>query len=220
MGRLLGLLALLNVLILVVGGSLEMVRAKPATLLDYNADKVRLLGRVELPEAPPARGDDPVEPLATPVQSVSRCLSWPELDGELLGEIESRMKSAGIAATEYDLILGKRLGWWAYLPPFVDADAMRAAIEVARLKGVKDLAPVRGGDLRNAVSLGAFPSLGKARAHEMKLRSLGLEGIRTGPRPNSGNATLVIAAGVAETRLGGLGEGWGQGRAPLACAGN
>ncbi|MDP2431886.1 MAG: SPOR domain-containing protein [Pseudomonadota bacterium] len=220
MGRLLGLLALLNVLVLVAGGGLEAMRAKPGTLLDFNADKVRLLGRVELPETPPARVAEPVEPLAMPQSSVSRCLSWPELDGGLLEEIESRMKGAGIAVTDYELRLGKRLGWWVYLPPFADAEAMRAAIEDASRKGVKDIAPVRGGDLRNAVSLGAFPSLEKARVQEKKLRSLGLEGMRAGPRPTSGHATLVIAAAVAETGLAGLDEGWGKGRAPLACAGN
>ncbi|MDP2832598.1 MAG: SPOR domain-containing protein [Pseudomonadota bacterium] len=220
MGRLMGLLALLNVVVLVAGLSMEQVRAKPATLLDFNADKVRLLGRVELPEAPSASLADPVEPAAPPRKPVSRCLSWPELDRELLGEIESRMESAGIAVSDYDMSLGKRLGWWVYLPPFVDAEAMRAAIEAASRKGVKDIAPVRGGELRNAVSLGAFPSLGKARAQEKKLRSLGLEGMQIGPRPNSGHATLVIAAAVAETRLAGLDEGWGKGRAPLACAGD
>ncbi len=220
MARLLGLLALLNVLILVAGGGLEWVRAKPAPLLDYNADKLRLLGRVELPEAPPARMADPVEPAAPPLKQVSRCFSWPELDGDLLGEIESRMESAGIAVSDYDMSLGKRLGWWVYLPPFADAEAMRAAIEAASRKGVKDIAPVRGGDLRNAVSLGAFPNLGKARAQEKKLRSLGLEGMQAGPRPNSGHATLVIAAAVAETRLVGLDEGWGKGQAPVACAGD
>lgn len=226
MGRLLGLLALLNVMILVAGGGLEAMRAKPAALLDFNADKVRLLGLVERAEAPPTKLADTVdmagtvEPVAATLKALPRCLSWPELDGALLGEIESRMKNAGIAVTDYDLSLAKRLGWWTYLPPFADAEAMRVAIEAARLKGVKDIAPVRGGELRNAVSLGAFPSLDKARVQENKLRSLGLEGMRTGPRLNSGKVTLVIAAAVAETRLAGLAEGWGKDHAPEACVGN
>jgi len=222
MGRLLGLLALLNVLMLAAGGSLEAVRAKPATLPGFNADKVRLLGRAERTEAPPAKAVEPVESVneATRQEQAPRCLSWLELDAVLLSEIDSRMKSAGIAATDYDMSLSKRLGWWVYLPPFADAEAMRDAIEAARRKGIKDIAQVRGGDLVNAVSLGAFPSLAKARAQEKRLRTLGLEGMRIGPRPNSGTATLTIADKVAAANLAALSEGWGKGRAPVACEGN
>jgi len=228
MGRLIGLLALLNVVVLVAGLSMEQVRGKPGVLVDFNADKVRLLGPVERAEAAPAKAVEEVTPdadgeapqaLATASPTL-RCLAWPALDEGLLGEIEARLQGAGIAAARYDIHLDKRLGWWVYLPPLADAEAIQAAIEAVRQKGVNDFAPVRGGEMKNAVSLGAFPTQAKAQAQLERLRKLGVQGLRMGPRPKSGNARLSIAGTVPEAQLVGLSEGWGKGRAPLACAGD
>jgi len=233
MGRLIGLLALLNVAVLAVGLSMELVRGHPAALVDFNADKVRLLGRAERPEAAPAKPAEAtvaasgaaaaaqaVDSAAESTTPRSRCLAWPGLDEGLLGEIEARLQSAGIAASRYDITLQKRLGWWVYLPPFANAEAMQAAIDAARQKGVKDIAPVRSGEMAHAISLGAFPTLAQARIQMEKLRALGVQGLRMGPRQNSGSARLAIADNVPGAKLAGLGEGWGKGRAPVACAGN
>lgn len=251
MGRLIGLLLLLNGVMLAVGLSMEYFRAQPDALVSFNADKVRLLGRAERPvaakddavEAEEAPADVPAEPvkpaepttppapavLATsvptmvpttaPTTTATRCLAWPALDAGLLNDIETRLRGAGIAESRYDIQLRKRLAWWVYLPPFADADATQVAIEDAREKGVKDISPVRGGVMANAVSLGAFPTLAKARAQLDKLRALGVQGMRVGPRPDSGAARLVIAEGVPEARLAELGKDWGK-RAPAACAEN
>jgi hypothetical protein len=237
MGRLIGLLALLNGVMLVAGLSMEHFRGQPAALVSFNADKVRLLGRVERPAAAkddpvaaeevpadvpaePVKPAEPTTPLA-PTPVATRCLAWPALDAGLLSEIETRLRSAGIADSRYDIQLRKRLAWWVYLPPFADAEATQVAIEVARQKGVKDIAPVRGGEMANAVSLGAFPTLAKARAQLEKLRALGVQGMHAGPRPDSGAVRLVIAEDVPEARLAELGKGkdWGK-RAPAACEGN
>jgi hypothetical protein len=229
---LIGLLALLNAVVLAAGLSLEHVRGQPAALVDFNADKVRLLGRVEGAPAVPAKvaeampateGQAPAgqaKESAPAALLKPRCLAWSGLDEGLLGEIETRLQGAGIAASRYDIHLQTRLGWWVYLPPFADAAATQAAIDAARQKGIEDISPVRGGRMENAVSLGVFPTLAKARAQMGKLRALGLQGLRMGPRPNSGNARLTIADDVPEAKLAGLGEGWGKERAPLACAGN
>ncbi len=230
MGRLIGLLALLNGVVLVAGLSMEQVRGKPGVLVDFNADKVRLLGPVERSEAAPAKAAEAVTPdadgevpqapaTASPMPTL-RCLAWPALDEGLLGEIEARLQAAGIAAARYDIHLDKRLGWWVYLPPLADAEAIQAAIEAVRQKGVNDFALVRGGEIKNAVSLGAFPTQAKAQAQLERLRKLGVQGLRMGPRPKSGSARLSIAGTVPEAQLVGLSEGWGKGRAPLACAGD
>jgi hypothetical protein len=237
MGRLIGLLALLNVVVLAVGLSMEQVRGHPAVLVDFNADKVRLLGRAERPQAAPAAATAATaatdsEDAAAKVPEATaeanagsptprpRCLSWSGLDESLLAEIEARLKSAGIAASRYDIRLQKRLGWWVYLPPFANAEAMQAAIDAARKKGVTDIAPLRSGEMMNALSLGAFPTLSAARAHSEKLRALGVHGLRMGPRPNSGSARLTIADKVPEAKLAGLSEGWDKERAPLLCTAN
>lgn len=227
MGRLIGLLLLLNGVILVAGLSMEHVRAQPARLVDFNADKVRLLERVERPVVVPADTSDtavvasvtPPEPTMRVATGASRCLSWPGLDVGLMGEIETRLRAVGIDDTHYELKLEKRLGWWVYLPPFADAGAAQAAIEVAREKGVKDIVAVRGGAMAHAVSLGAFPTLAKARAQLQALRALGVQGAVAGPRPNSGAARLILADTVPGAGLVGLGKDWGR-HAPLACKGN
>ncbi|MBU1664226.1 MAG: SPOR domain-containing protein [Gammaproteobacteria bacterium] len=230
MGRLIGLLALLNGLVLIAGLSMEQVRGKPGVLIDFNADKVRLLGLAERQVTTPAVAVDTVTPeeevtapiaLATAVAVPNpRCLTWPGLDDGLLSEIEARLQGAGIVAARYDIHLDKRLGWWVYLPPFAEAEAMQAAIDEVRQKGVNDFAPVRGGEMKNAVSLGAFPTQAKAQAQFERLRKLGVQGLRMGPRPKSGSARLSIAGTVPEAQLVGLGEGWSKRRAPVACAGN
>ena len=230
MGRLIGLLALLNVVVLAAGLSMEQVRGHPAAVqMDFNADKVRLLGRAERPETAPGGatvataavdGEGPAAPAAESATPRPRCLAWSGLDESLLGEIQARLQSAGIATSRYDIRLQSRLGWWVYLPPFANDEAMQAAIDAARRKGVKDIAPVRSGEMENAVSLGAFPTLAAARERWEKLRAMGVQGLRMGPRPNSGSARLTIADDVPEDKLAGLGEGWGEERAPLACAAN
>lgn len=228
MGRVIGLLLVLNVVMLVAGLSMEQVRSQPAALVDFNADKVLLLGRVghataASPAAVPsemATFEAPKPPEATVPAPRSRCVTWPGLDTVLLGEIEALLRGAGIVETQYEIQLEKRLGWWVYLPPFADAAATQAAIESARKKGVTDIAPVRGGDMANAVSLGAFPSLAKARAHLVRLSELGVNGARAGPRPNSGPVRVVLDASVPESSLGRLGTAWSKGRAPTACVGN
>ena len=230
MGRLIGLLVLLNGVVLAAGLSLEQLRGQDNSELgEFNADKVRLLGRVERWEAAPAKvaeaasaeaGGAPAPQTAEAPSAKARCLSWPALNDALLGEIEARLQGAGIVPSSYAIHLQQRLGWWVYLPPFANTEAMLAAIDAARQKGVKDLAPVRGGVRVNAVSLGAFPTLAKARMQMEKLRALGVEGARLGPRPNSGGARLAIAGDVPEAQLARLGEGWSQAPAAVACAGN
>ena len=249
MGKLIGLLALLNVVVLLVGMSMEAVRDQPAALLGFNADKVRLVGKVERPQADPvaeplaategveetsapgvgaevvaepALPAEPTVPVApvhagVPVQGGARCLVWAGLEADVWSEIEVRLKNAGIKPADFDMRLDKPLGWWVYLPPFPSAEAARAEVEALRRRGVKDIAPVRGGALVNAVSLGVFPTLEKARAHADSLARLGLESMRIGPRPKSGTATLVIAPQVAADKLARLAGGWGRGVNPKVC---
>lgn len=229
MGRLIGLLLVLNMVILVAGLSMEHVRSQPATLVDFNADKVRLLGRVErgAGNSAVARDADVERHDATPLPAEatvppphSRCVTWPGLDDSLLAEIEALLRGAGISDAHVEIRLEKRLGWWVYLPPFANAEAARSAVEAARAKGVADIAVVRGGALANAVSLGAFPSLVKARAQLARVRSLGVMGAQAGPRPDSGPVRVILDDSVPEASVARLGTAWGKGRAPVACVGN
>jgi hypothetical protein len=216
-------MAILNVMLLVSGIGFENVRGKSATLVDFNADKVRLLEisdrRAVVPTMPPESTLKPVmvEPKPTVAHDDTRCLLWSSFDSSSLTKIEARMKQLGISEGHYDIQLSKRLGWWVYLPPFTDVESMQAAMEEAKHKGVSDIAQVRGGEFVNAVSLGAFPTLEKARVHAKKMLGFGLSGVALGPRPNVGDATLTISGDVPVASLTGLKDGWGQGHLPVNC---
>ena len=218
MGRLILLLVVVNAVVLLAGLSLELLHGQSPAPLGFNADKLRLLGRVE----PASVSVAPPRPGAT---DLARCLYWPALDDALLGEIESRLHAASLSASEYDILLQQPLGWWVYLPPFVDVAAMQSAIVAATLKGVKVIAPVRSGKFAHAVSLGAFPTLASARAEVERLSRLGVQGARVGPQgersegasPKSGGASLIFSDTVPQAKLSGFAEGWSH-HAPLPCA--
>lgn len=238
MGRLLGLLLMLNVAVLVTGLGFEWVRGKPSRLVDFNADRVRLVtanapastGAAEVlpdplaevsqlpaaePPSQPAEPTQPAAPAPAPVAAASRCLDWDSYDAATHVRLEERLTKAGIAPGAYTLELDKALGWWVYLPPLKDPDAARAALEEIRRMGVKDLALVRSGVMVNAISLGAFANLDKARIHARRMGAMGLDGVRMGPRPNVGGARLILAESVPEKSLAGLAQGWSV--APHAC---
>jgi hypothetical protein len=178
---------------------------------EFNTEKIRLLdigGQGQRPEMP-------VQP--APVVSSMRvsCLNWPSLDADALAAVEAHLRASGLASAEPQFRLAKPLGWWVYQPPFRDAEALRQALEAARNKGVSDLAPVRGGRLANALSLGAFPSLEKARAHAAALTAKGLAEVRFGPRPEAGEVRLVFPVNA---RLpGNPAEGWPKDLHPGIC---
>jgi len=218
--RLTGLLLLLNGGLLVGGLALTYWPSRPDTALEFNAEKVKLL---ELPPAQAERAPIPEQP--APAQAASApagapagsCLSWAGLDADRLAAVEAHLKKSGIATSGYRFQLAKPLGWWVYQPPFQDAEALRLAQEDARLKGITDIAPVRGGRMANALSLGAFPSLEKARSHAAALTAKGLRGVRFGPRPEAGEVRLLLSGGGG----GGLPEipadTWPAGLKPGAC---
>ena len=218
MGRLILLLVVVNAVVLLAGLSLELLHGQSPAPLGFNAVKLRLLGRVEPASVSVATSRPRVTDLA-------RCLYWPDLDDDLLGEIESRLHAASLSTSEYDILLQPPLGWWVYLPPFVDVAAMQSAIVAATLKGVKVITPVRSGKFARAVSLGVFPTQASARAEMERLSRLGVQGVRMGPQgggsegagPKSGGASLIFSDTVAQAKLSGFAENWSQ-HAPLPCA--
>lgn len=190
--RLIGLLLALNVGALAAGLVAAYWPGKPDLILEFNADKVVRLASPEGKKVPPVR-----DPVAQEASSPADCLAWKGLDADGVEKLEASLERMGLARTEYVFQLEKPLGWWVYLPPFPDGDSLRQATELLRAKGVTDFAPVRGGSMANALSLGAFPSLEKARLHEKFLISKGLVGIRSGPRPGDGVARLLLNKAVA-----------------------
>lgn len=218
--RLTGLLLALNLGVLVVGLGFMYWPAQPEPMLEFNGEKVKFLST--------PMGADPTERLAVPVDSLPvqtekaasapPCLSWKKLDADTLMAVEAHLKQLGISPGSYELRLPQRLGWWVYLPPFRDVESMRAAMEDARQKGVTDMAQVRGGKLASAVSLGAFPTLDKAREHAAALAAKGLTGVKLGPRPEAGAIRLLLSGESVGKYAEGLAKDWPKGLQPGACA--
>lgn len=214
-GRWIGLLLLLNGGVLLAGLGLGVWLSKPGPTPEFNADKIRLL---ESPQsAQETHTSAEVAPVAQAEVAARRaCLSWPRLDADGLAAVQAHLDSRGVAA-EREFRVDKPLGWWVYLPPLPDAEALRVALEEVSAKGIRDFAVVRGGRLANAVSLGVFPSLDKARAHAATLQAKGLRGLRFGPRPEAGPVRLLWQEKADGTPAASLGEGWPQGLTPAVC---
>lgn len=228
-----GLLLLLNLGLAVVGLGFMFWPVKPDAAVEFNGDKIKLvaLPEVQPPAQPPTQELAPVptteaEPTVPALEKESaqaaaapapECLSWKRLDADAVQTLTGHLKRLGLNSGSYELRLAQRLGWWVYLPPLPDANAQRAAIEDARVKGITDLAPVRSGPLTNAVSLGAFPSLDKARAHAEVLAAKGLKGMKYAPRPEAGEVRLVLAGKPEGKVAEGLMGEWPKGLKPAAC---
>ncbi len=193
-----GLLLALNGGVLLVGLCLAYWPGHEVPTLEFNADKVGLLARPDAPSAA-ARSSTPAGPVTT-----APCLLWDKLAADDLETVEATLGSLGLGQGQYDFLLDKPLGWWVYLPPFPDAAALGQAMDAIRARGVTDFAPVRGGSMANALSLGAFPSLAKARLQARLLADKGVAGVRYGPRPGNGPLRLVLVGGTA----GAAGEDW------------
>lgn len=218
--RLIGLLLVLNLGVLAYGFALEYWRGRAEPPLAFNGDKIRLMAEF-LPENTARESTSPVVEQAptAPVETAreSRCLVWPELNADSLAQVEAKLAAAGVEADAYDLILAKKLGWWVYLPPLADADALRAALDDIRAKGVTDLAAVRSGSMVNAISLGAFPTLARVRAHAALMAKKGVAGVSYAPRPGAGEVRLTLPNTVSADVLARLAGMWPQDLRPDTC---
>lgn len=226
--KLLGLMLALNVGVLLAGLAMQYWSpAAPAPLV-FNAEKIHLLAS-PTPFEREIVGVDQLAAPANPLIAVVppsgagdasnlRCLSWEALDSDALTEAEAYLQKIGIATDDYRIELDKTLGWWVFLRPFKDKAELDAMIEAVRRLGVNDLAPVRGGSMRNALSLGAFATLAQARAHAASLGKKGVKEVKYGPRPESGVARLIISESISDTLLSNAESGWPKGLQPSRCA--
>lgn len=191
-----GLLVALNAGALLVGVLVSVWPERQGAVLEFNGDKVKLLS-LQIPESgsspQPHVEPSAQEPARPDSQADTGCLAWQALDGDNLGKVEAALKNLGLGREAYQLTLEKPLGWWVYLPVFRSTEALRQAMDELRLKGVGDMAPVRSGSMANALSLGAFPSLDKARLQAERLTAKGVAGVRYGPRPGSGPIRLTLS---------------------------
>lgn len=212
--RLTALLVVLNLAVLLAGWAGSRWLRQGTPLMTFNADKIQLLEDV-LPSAESKR-----EPAVLPSQAKAGpgadCRVWDGLDADGLAQVEAHLRQAGVGEKDYDLVVSTRLGWWVFIPPMESMAALQVVMEDARAKGVRDMAPIRGGQWANALVLGTFPGLEGARRHAADMEKKGLNGVRFAPRPGTGPVRLVA---VRESP--GLGQAlsgpWPPGLAPKPC---
>jgi len=209
MGKLIGLLLALNLGVLLAGTALQLWAPDAARMAVFNAEKIRLL---EVPPATletPPPGPAPLEPVvAAEVPETARCFAFDGLNQTAFEAIEAYLQQAGIAASAYTLELEKKLGWWVFLPPLDNPEEAPAVLAGIERLGVSDFALVRGGVMRNAVSLGAFGQLAFARQHAATLSAKGIDGVKFGPRPESGAVRLDYADNLDDATLAKLRADW------------
>ncbi len=221
--RLAGLLLVLNLGVLVFGLGFMHWPHQSAVVQEFNGDKVTFLSTPTTENSTHAEAALPAEPppaLPAPFEmtgAAPSCLSWKSLDTDKFLAVEAHLKQIGITPGSYELSVATHLGWWVFLPPFRDTESMRGAMEDARQKGVTDMAQVRGGKLANAVSLGAFPTLERAREHVASLTDKGLKGVKLGPRPEAGEVRLKLSAKGANRFAVELAKAWPKGLEPEGC---
>jgi len=217
--RLTALLVLLNLGVLLAGWGGVFWRGQGTPLVTFNADKIRLLADV-VPEktAEPTAGA-PVPERVASTRDMAACPAWASLDADGVAQVQAHLRQAGVADADYDLQVEMRLGWWVYLPPLESPTALQVVMEDARAKGVRDMAPVRGGDMANALALGSFPSLEKARQHAQEMTRKGLRNVRFAPRPGAGAVRLVVVRDTPALRAA-MASAWPAGLAPTACKAN
>lgn len=216
MRKLTGLLLALNLGLFLVGMAWQYGGRKEAPPPLFNAEKIRLLSQ---PPVVARASSEPAAPENPPQDDVvSRCLAWDKLAPAELASVEALLKQAGIEAASYDIELDKPLGWWVFLPPLQTPADLQAKLEEIVALGIKDYAPVRGGSMRNAISLGTFSSLAQAREQVARLTGKGIQGIEFGPRPDSGRVRLLLAASVPEAAILSLRTVWPEGLQATPCA--
>lgn len=219
MRALIGLLMALNLGMFLVGMVLQRWLPEETPAVVFNAEKIRLLAlpSAVLPVQPVAPPGSPALPEVVATEPpVTRCMVWPRLDPAGLRAVEAHLSEAGISSGDYAINLEQKLGWWVFLPPLDSEAAAQAMIEEIMRLGIKDYALVRGGAMRNAISLGAFASLAKAREHAAGLSAKGVEQVQFGPRPESGAARLILSETLAEARIVKL-PAWPKGLQPARC---
>jgi hypothetical protein len=217
--KLTGLLLALNLGLFLAGMAWQYGAKDDSPPLLFNAEKIRLLSQPPLvaraSNEPGVLAIPPAKPPGDEV--VSRCLAWDRLAAAELASVEALLKQAGIDAASYDIELDRQLGWWVFLPPLETPADLRAKLEEIVALGIKDYAPVRGGSMRNAISLGTFSSLAQVREQVARLTGKGIQGIEFGPRPESGRVRLLLAESVPESALLSLRTVWPEGLQATPC---
>lgn len=139
-------------------------------------------------EKPAEKGGDAVP--AKPVAPA--CLSWKVFDQGHYDKMIVLLAKRGVKEEGFEIRLDKPLGWWVYTAPYPHLEAAQAALKDVQAKKVKSALIIKSGELKNALSLGAFPDRRRAQEHVKTLLGRGVDGVFYGPRRIEQTAVLHL----------------------------
>jgi hypothetical protein len=129
---------------------------------------------------------------ATDKSAGSACLTWKAFDQRHYDKMLILLAKRGVKEGGFDIRLDKPLGWWVYTAPYPDQDAAQAALKDVQARKVKSALIIKSGELKNALSLGAFPDRRRAQEHVKAVTAKGIKGVLYGPRRIEPSAILLL----------------------------
>lgn len=140
----------------------------PDTIRLLDADQLAALGK-------------PVPATTGPVP----CLVFGDFEGAELARVQEPL-AAIVPAAQMETQKVEGAGWFmVYLPPARSRAEAERRLEDLRAQGVRDVALIGEGALRNGLVLGSFRDLASARGHAAALEKRGVTGLRVPERPAS-----------------------------------
>lgn len=98
----------------------------------------------------------------------------PVIDQAIVQSLASELGNFGFTITAREAGDGGSPGFWVYLPPFSNADALKAQRQALTAQGIGNFL-FRNGKLKNGIALGYFSSEENARARQKELALKGFE---------------------------------------------
>lgn len=100
----------------------------------------------------------------------------PVIDQAIVQRLASELGGSGFTVTAREVGGGSSPGFWVYLPPFSNADALKARRQALTAQGIDNF-QFSNGKLKNGISLGYFSSEKNARAKQKELALKGFRGL-------------------------------------------
>jgi hypothetical protein len=141
-----------------------------------NADQIQVI---------PPRPAAPVQPAA--------CIQWGSFAEAELEGVRRALVGAALGERAIETSVPVVAGWWVYIPPRPDRQAIDAAVRSLQAAGVDEYYVVDAeGPTRNAISLGIFKSEESALAFLLAVQAKGVRTARVGPREHRVTQTAMV----------------------------
>ncbi len=145
----------------------------------------------------------PVVPPASSAVAASAgtpvCLEWGEFSGADLTKAAAALAPLQLGNKLSQRQVEHTIGYWVYIPPIADKNALNQKIAQLKARGVKEYFVVQEpGQWLNAISLGVFKTEETAKKFLDELRAKGVRSAQTGERATRIKAATFSVTGVDE----------------------